>query len=100
MIGPLTCLWPDLVGEDAFVRREDIILLTQWILVLVGSNSNATYLSRKKWNRLDPILMEIPQEDNTETKILFRRGFMERSMKGMEEKTLSVVTSFQKDGLA
>ena len=41
LAGPLTCLWADLLNADAKVKREDVLLLVQWILVLLGSVSNS-----------------------------------------------------------
>ena len=37
--GPLTCLWSDLLNKEAKVANEDVLLLLQRALVLVGSAS-------------------------------------------------------------
>lgn len=34
--GPLTCLWVDLLNKEANIEPEDILLLIQWSLVLLG----------------------------------------------------------------
>ena len=35
--GPLTCLWADLLNKDAEMSPEDVLLLIQRALVLVGT---------------------------------------------------------------
>ena len=35
--GPLSCLWADLLNKDATVSKEDIVMLVQRALVLLGS---------------------------------------------------------------
>ena len=40
MTGPLTCLWTDLLNQNATVKLEDVILL-QRVLVLLGSTSHS-----------------------------------------------------------
>ena len=44
--GPLTCLWADLINKQASVSAEDTLLLTQWVLVLLGSASHAITVER------------------------------------------------------
>ena len=46
--GPLTCLWADLLNEDASVSPEDILLLAQRAPVLLGSVSHAITVERCK----------------------------------------------------
>ena len=46
--GPFTCLWLDLLNKEAEVSNEDVILLHQCTLLLVGSASHAISLERKK----------------------------------------------------
>ena len=42
--GPLSCLWADLLNKDATVSKEDIVMLVQRALVLLGSASNTITL--------------------------------------------------------
>ena len=44
--GPLTCLWADLLNNEAHISAEDTPLLVQRALVLLGSASHA--ISQKK----------------------------------------------------
>ena len=48
LAGPLTCLWADLLKADAKVKREDVLLLVQWILVLLGSLANLITQERRQ----------------------------------------------------
>ena len=41
MTGPLTCLWADLLNQNATVKPEDVILLLQRVLALLGSASHS-----------------------------------------------------------
>lgn len=46
VVGPLTCLWADLLNKLASVSAEDTLLLTQQALVLLGSASHAITVER------------------------------------------------------
>lgn len=95
--GPLTCLWADLLNKNAKASPEDILLLTQRALVLLGSTSHAITLERRKvaWSRLNPKLKSLATEEYTERDSnLFGPGFLEKASKRLEaEKAFSKVTS-------
>ena len=63
--GPLSCLWADLLSKDATVSREDIVMLVQRALVLLGSASNTITLERRKiaWSRFNPNLKSLASEE-------------------------------------
>ena len=46
--GPLTCLWADLLNKEAKVAPEDVLLLIQRALVLLGSASHSISIERRK----------------------------------------------------
>ena len=63
--GPLTCLWADLLNPEAEeVSAEQVILLLQRVIVLVGSTSHTISLERRKvaWARLNPGLKSLAGE--------------------------------------
>ena len=39
--GPLTCLWADMLNRNATIRQEDLLLLLQRVLVLLGGASHS-----------------------------------------------------------
>jgi len=47
--GPLTCLWMDLLDQDISMKPEEIILLLQRVLVLLGSASFNITRKRGVW---------------------------------------------------
>jgi len=98
MADPLTCLWADLTSKDVQVKPQEIILLVQRVLVLLGSASHSITQERRKvaWSRVNPSTVDLLPEDGEEEKketTLFGGGFLERASKRMEdEKTLAKVT--------
>ena len=82
VVGPLTCLWADLLNKQASVSAEDTLLLTQRALVLLGSASHAITVERRKiaWGRINPKMKSLATEDDEkwETK-LFGPGFLEKA---------------------
>jgi len=103
MAGPLACLWSDLLDTGATIKREQIILLVQRTLILLGSLSNSITLERRRinWSKLNPALKDIPVEEDEEASKgtpLFGGGFMEKANKRLEEeKTLSKVAGLQRE---
>ena len=96
MLLALTCLWADLLNKDAEVSHEDVLLLIQTALVLVGSTSHAINMERRiAWPRLNPKLKSLANEDYGKREInLFGPGFLEKASKGLEaDKALAKVTS-------
>jgi len=74
----------------ATIKREQIILLVQRTLILLGSLSNSITLERIRinWSKLNPALKDIPVEEDEEASKgtpLFGRGFMEKANKRLEE---------------
>ena len=59
--GPLTCLWSDLLNKETTVAPEDILLLVQRALVLLGSASHYVSQERRKiaWSRINPTLKSL-----------------------------------------
>ena len=47
LTGPLNCLWVEIFNTDAKVKREDMLSLVQWILVLLGVSFNSIILGRR-----------------------------------------------------
>ena len=68
--GPLTCLWADLLNADAKVKREDMLLLVQRILVLLGSLANSITQERRQilWSRLNPLIKDFYLEEEGKDK--------------------------------
>ena len=95
--GPLTCLWVDLPNRNARVSPEDILLLIQRALVLLGSAAHTITLERRKiaWARINPTLKSLASEEYTERDAdLFGPGFLEKASKRLEvEKTLDKVAT-------
>ena len=62
--GPLTCLWADLLNKEANISPEDILLLIQRALVLLGSTSHSISQERRKiaWSRINPQLKSLATE--------------------------------------
>ena len=93
--GPLTCLWADLLNKEAKVSHEDVLLLIQRALVLLGSASHSISVERRKmvWAKMNPKLRSLGSEEYGERGTdLFGPGFLEKASKRLEvEKTLSKV---------
>ena len=94
--GPLTCLWGDLLNEQARVSTEDILMLIQRSLVLLGSASHAISQERRKvaWARINPKLKSLAEEDyGKRDGNLFGPGFLEKASKRLErDKTIAKVS--------
>jgi len=58
------CLWLDLTNPQAEVSKKEILLLTQCVLVLLGSASNAVNLERRNiaFARINPNLKTLATE--------------------------------------
>ena len=99
---PLTCLWSDLLNKEAKVSSEDILLLIQRALVLLGSASHTVSQERRKiaWSRINPQLKSLATEEYDKRKSnLFGPGFLEKATKRLvAEKALSQVTSQDRGG--
>ena len=100
--GPLTCLWADLLNKKAKVSSEDVLLLIQRALVLLGSASHTITMERRKiaWARINPKLKSLASEEYAERESdLFGPGFLEKASKRLEvEKTLEKVSTQTKFG--
>ena len=101
LAGPLTCLWADLLNSDIKIKKEDIILMVQRILVLVGSASDFISQERRQilWSCLNPLIKDISMEEDGKGKgtTLFDGGFIEKATKRIkDEKALSKVTGTKK----
>ena len=94
--GPLTCLWADVLNKEAKVAPEDVLLLIQRALVLLGSASHSISIERRKlvWAKMNPKLRSLGSEEyGASGTDLFGPGFLEKASKRLEvEKTLSKVT--------
>ena len=96
VVGPLTCLWADLLNKEANVSPHDILLLLQRALVLLGSTSHSINVERRKvaWAKMNPKLRSLGTEDYGERgSDLFGPGFLKKASKRIEvEKTLAKVS--------
>ena len=94
--GPLSCLWANLLNKDATMSKEDIVMLVQRALVLLGSASNTITLERRKiaWSRFNPKLKSLASEEYDKRKTsLFGPGFLEKASKRIEaSRTLDKVS--------
>ena len=95
--GPLACLWSDMVNPDAKVDKEEIALVVQRALVLLGGTSHAISVERRKiaWARINPKLKSLATEDYKDREDrLFGPGFLEKATKKLEtDKALAKVTA-------
>ena len=102
LAGPLTCLWADLLSKDAKVKTEDVILLLQRVLVLLGSASHTITRERRRvaWARASPVSTRSPPEDTEKGKeaTLFKGDFLEKATKRMEEEKALAKVSGGKHG--
>lgn len=90
MAGPLTCLWADLLNQDATVTPENIILLLQRVLVLLGSASYNVTQERRRvaLSQVNPTINSLPddtEEAKEKDKTLFGGGFLKKATKRIEE---------------
>ena len=85
--GPLTCLWGDLLNKEATTSKEDILLLVQRTLVLLGSVSHSISQERRKvvWTKINPKYKSLGAEDyGKRDSNLFGPGFLEKAAKRLE----------------
>ena len=70
--GPLTCLWSDMMNPDTDPSTEEIILLLQIALVMLGSTSHAISLERRRiaCSRINPKLKPITSKKLEADKVL------------------------------
>ena len=63
--GPLTCLWSDLLNKEAKAFSEEILLLIQCALVLLGSVSHTVSQERRKIarSRINPQLKALATQE-------------------------------------
>ena len=92
LAGLLTSLWADLLDSDIKIKKEDILLMVQ--RMLVGSDSNFTSQERRQilCSCLNPLIKDISTEEDGKGKgtALFDRGFIEKATKRIkDEKALS-----------
>ena len=104
MAGPLTCLWADLTSSNAEVNPQEVILLIQRVLVLLGSASHHITQERRKvaWSRVNPSTVSLLREDPEDGKkesTLFGGGFLERAAKRLEEEKTLVKVTGNKTGM-
>ena len=85
--GPLTCLWADLLNSDTDPSKEDLLLLVQRALVLLGSSLHSISQERRKvaWAKINPKLKSLASEDHTKRDAnVFGPGFLEKAAKRVE----------------
>lgn len=94
--GPLTGLWANFLNKEAKVSLEDVLLLIQRALVLLGSASHSISIERHKliWAKMNPKLRSLCSEEYGERGTeLLGPDFLEKASKRLEvEKFLSKVT--------
>lgn len=100
-IGPLTCLWADLLNKEARVTTEDMLLLLQRALILLGSMLHSISQERRKivWSRINPKLNGLAEEEYDKREInLFGPGFLEKTSKGIEVDKMMEKVSLNRKG--
>ena len=72
VVGPLACLWGNLLNKEANVTAEDTLLLVQRTLVLLGSASHVITMERCKiaWTRINPMLKSLAAEDYDKREVI------------------------------
>ena len=103
MAGPLTCLWSDMLNQTATVKQEDVLLLIQRVLVLLGGASHSITQERRRiaWGRVNPAntLPDDTEQSEEKEVTLFGGGFLERATKRIEKaKELEKVTGSKRGG--
>ena len=77
--GLLTCLWTDMLDQNATLKQEDILLLIQRVLILLGSASQTITQERRRiaWGcvNLANTLPEDAEEGKEKQVTLFGGGF-------------------------
>lgn len=70
------------------MRTEDVILLLQRVLVLLGSASHTLTKEKKEvsWFRVSPMTIPPPEGKKEKELALFSGGFLEKATKRIEEK--------------
>lgn len=96
VVGPLACLWGDLLNKDVKFSPESVLLLVQRALVLLGNASHAVSQERRKvaWAKVNPKLRSLATEDYSKRgPNLFGPGFLEKASKRIElDKTMTKVS--------
>ena len=89
--GPLSCLW---LNKEAKISNEQVLLLTQRALVLLGSVSHQISQERRKIAWGNPKLKSLADEEYAKRETnLFGPGFLEMASKRLEiDKTMSKVS--------
>ena len=87
LAGPLTCLWSDLLNQQSEVTSEQVILLIQRVLILLGSASHSITEERQRvaWARVNPKSTPPGDTQKQNEATLFSGGFLEKATKRMEE---------------
>jgi len=101
--GPLTCLWTDMLDHNATLKQEDILLLFQRVLILLGGASHSITQERRQiaWGRVNPsnTLPDDAEEGKEKEVRLFGGGFLERAAKRTENtKELEKVAGSKQSG--
>lgn len=96
--GPLTCLWADMVSPEVEANKEQIALLVQRTLALLGSASHSISLEEENYLGQDLIHAELKSlalEEYSDCKDkLFGPGFLETASKKMKmDKALGKVAA-------
>jgi len=95
--GPLTCLWSHLLNPEEELDVDQMKLVIQRALVILGSASHSISLERRKiaWARINPELKPLALEDYKDRKDkLFGPGFSEKASKKLEtDKALAKVAA-------
>ena len=90
------CLWADLANPTAKASPEQILLLIQHALVLLGNGSHAVTLERRRiaWRSINPSLKSLVLEEYEKREDqLFGPGFLEKASKKLETQKALVKVS-------
>ena len=97
VVGPLTCIWVHPLDPDEEPDRDQLKLVIQRALVLLGSALHSFSLEMRKvaWARINPDLKSLASEDYKGRKDkLFSPGFLEKASKKLEmDKALAKVAA-------
>jgi len=95
--GPLTYLWSHLLNPEEELDADQMKLVIQRALVILGSALHSISLERRKiaWARINPELKPLALEDYKDRKDkLFGPGFLEKASKKLEtDKALAKVAA-------
>jgi len=92
-----------MLNRNATVKQEDVLLLLQRVLVLLGGASHSITQERRRiaWGRVNPAnVLPDDQEESKEKEVtLFGGGFLEKATKRIEKaKELEKVTGSKRGG--